>query len=129
MLSLIFLKSNYKKESRLTSVTILLGTLRVKTLLRASSSHCKCLGKKLLVSTTKCFMERNYKNVNKSTLVVSKSKGLSEILRYIRISTYQIYRIEEKINPTTTFHKLICNLTPEVQDILKILWKREEIAP
>ena len=33
-----------------------------------------------------------------STLVIWKSKGLSEILRDIRISTYQIYRIEEKIN-------------------------------
>ena len=31
-----------------------------------------------------------------STLVISKSKGLSEILRDIRISTYQICRIEEK---------------------------------
>ena len=33
-----------------------------------------------------------------STLVISKSRGLSEILKDIRISTYQIYRIEEKIN-------------------------------
>ena len=31
-----------------------------------------------------------------STPVISKSKGLSEILRDIRISTYQICRIEEK---------------------------------
>ena len=40
-----------------------------------------------------------------STLVISKSKGLSEILRDIRSSTYQICRIEEKINRTTTFYK------------------------
>ena len=40
-----------------------------------------------------------------STLVISKSKGLSEILRDIRTLTYQICRIEEKINRTTTFHK------------------------
>ena len=32
-----------------------------------------------------------------STLVISKSKGLSEILRDIRSSTYQVCRIEEKI--------------------------------
>ena len=32
-----------------------------------------------------------------STLVISNSKGLSEILRDIRTSTYQICRIEEKI--------------------------------
>ena len=67
-----------------------------------------------------------------STLVTSKE--LSEILRDIRTSTYQIYRIEEKIDRTTTFHKRICNLTPEVcdihfSDILKISRKRGEIAP
>ena len=46
-----------------------------------------------------------------STLVISNSsnsKGLSEILRYIRSSTYQIYRIEEKIIRLTTFNKFIC---------------------
>ena len=64
-----------------------------------------------------------------STLVISKSKGLSEILRDIRTSTYQICRIEKKINQTTTFLKWICNLTPEVRGILKILWERGEIAP
>ena len=64
-----------------------------------------------------------------STLVISKSKGLSEILRDIRTSTYQICRIEEKRIRTTTFNKYICNLTLEVRDILKILCKRGEIAP
>ena len=37
-----------------------------------------------------------YGSFIQSTLVISKSKGLSEILRDIRTSTYQIYRIEEK---------------------------------
>ena len=64
-----------------------------------------------------------------STLVISNSKGLSEILRDISTSTYQICRIEEKIIRTTTFNKYICNLIPEARDILKILWKRVEIAP
>ena len=32
-----------------------------------------------------------------------------------------------KINRTTTFHKWICNLTPDVRDILKILWKEEKL--
>ena len=42
-----------------------------------------------------------------STLVISKSKGLSETLRYIRTSTYQICGTEEKnINRTTTFNKM-----------------------
>ena len=64
-----------------------------------------------------------------STPVISKAKGSSEILRDIRTSTYQICRIEEKIIRTTTFNKYICNWTLEVRDILKILWKRGEIAP
>ena len=40
-----------------------------------------------------------------STLVISKSKALSELLRDIRISTYQIGTTEEKINRQTTFNK------------------------
>ena len=63
-----------------------------------------------------------------STLVVSNSKGLSETLRDIRTSTYQICRIEEKIIRTTTFNKYTCNWTLERDTrILKILWKRGEI--
>ena len=46
---------------------------------------------------------------------------LNTVLREICTSTYQICRIEETINGTTTFNKWICNL--------KILWKRGEIAP
>ena len=64
-----------------------------------------------------------------STLVISNSKGLSETLRDIRTSTYQIFRIEESIIRTTTFDKYICNWILEVRDISKILWKRGEIAP
>ena len=51
----------------------------------------------------------------KSTLVISNSKGLSEILRDIRTSTYQICRIEEKITRTTTFNKYMCNWALEVE--------------
>ena len=64
-----------------------------------------------------------------STLVISNSKGLFEILRDIRTSTYQICRIEEKLIRLTIFNKYMCNLPPEARDILKILWKRGEIAP
>ena len=64
----------------------------------------------------------------KSTPVISETKELSEMFRDIRTSTYHICRIEEKIIRTTTFHKWICNLTPEVRGVLKILWKRGEIA-
>ena len=61
-----------------------------------------------------------------STLVISNSKGLFEILRDIRTSTYQSCRIEEKIILTTTINKYMCNWTLEVRDILKILRKRGE---
>ena len=64
-----------------------------------------------------------------STLVISNSKGLSEILRDIRTSAYQICRIEEKIIRTTAINKYVCNWILEVRDMLKILWKRGEIAP
>ena len=64
-----------------------------------------------------------------STLAISNSTGLSEIVRNIRTSTYQICRIEEKLIRLTTFNKYMCNWTLEVRDILEILWKRGEIAP
>ena len=64
-----------------------------------------------------------------STLAISNSTGLSEIVRDIRTSTYQICRIVEKLIRLTTFNKYMCNWTLEVRDILKILWKRGEIAP
>ena len=62
-------------------------------------------------------------NTVQSTLVLSKSKGLSEILRDIRPSTYQICRIGEKVNATARFHMRICYLTFECRNILKTLWK------
>ena len=59
-----------------------------------------------------------------SILVISKSMGLSEILRYINNSTYQIYRIEEKLRTT-----ILCNLTPEVRKCFKhIVEKRRHFS-
>ena len=46
-----------------------------------------------------------------SALVISNFKGLSEIHRDTRTSTYQISRIEKK-NLTSKCPKFICNLTP-----------------
>ena len=47
-------------------------------------------------------------------------------------SRYPYFEISDlhswgKINRTTTFHKWICNLTPEVRDILKIVRKKEKL--
>ena len=56
-----------------------------------------------------------------STVVISNSKGLAEILQDISTSTNQICKIEEKIIRLTTFNKHICNWTLEVRDLLKIL--------
>ena len=52
--------------------------------------------------------------VKYSRLIISNSKGLSEILQDIRTSTYQICRIEEKIIRTTTFNKYMCNWTLKI---------------
>ena len=62
-----------------------------------------------------------------STLVISNSKGFSEIVRDIRTSTYQICRIEEKLIQLTTFNKYMCNLTPEIRDIEKYFGKEEKL--
>ena len=56
-----------------------------------------------------------------STTVISNSKGLCEILRDIRTSTYQICTVEEKIYRTATFRKWICTLTSEFIDLLLLL--------
>ena len=42
-----------------------------------------------------------------SITIILKSKGPYQILWDIRASTYQICRIEEKINRTATFHKRV----------------------
>ena len=64
-----------------------------------------------------------------STLVISNSTGLSEILRDIRTSTYQICRTEEKLIRLTAFNKYMCNWTLEVRDILKnIVEKRRNCS-
>ena len=73
-------------------------------------------------------LRRKKKREIQSTPVISNSKGLSEIYRDIRTSTYQVCRIEEKLIRLTTSNKYMCNWTLEVRDILKILWKRGEIA-
>ena len=81
---------------------------------------------------SKCFSESLGIRDNESTvvdLVISNSKELCEISRDIRTSTHRICSIEEKIIQTTTFNKYICYRTLEVRDILKMLWKRGEIAP
>ena len=72
---------------------------------------------------------RGYYHIQ-STLVISNSKGLSEIFRDIRTSKYQICRIEENIIRTTTFNKYMYIIgLLKFGDILKILWNRGEIAP
>ena len=63
-----------------------------------------------------------------STLVISNSKGLYEILRDIRTSIYQICRIEEKIIRTTIFNKYVCNWTFEVRYIENIVEKRRNCS-
>ena len=69
---------------------------------------------------------------------LSLSGNPRDYLKYFKIFVPQHIRFAELrkkkkiriiINRITTFHKRICNLTPDVRDILKILWKRGKIAP
>ena len=62
------------------------------------------------------------------TLVISKSK---DSLKYFEISVLWhivIVELKKKINRTAKFTNEVCNLTPKVRDVLKIFWKRGEIA-
>ena len=46
------------------------------------------------------------------------------VLRHIRFA-----ELRKTINPTTTFNRMNLKFDSQVGDILKILWKRGEIAP
>ena len=59
--------------------------------------------KENLVKQTKL---TNTLNIIQSTLVISNSKGLYETVRDIRTSTYQICRLRQTINRTTTFNRM-----------------------
>ena len=53
-------------------------------------------------------------------------------LKHFEISVPRDIRVAEvrkTINWITTFNKGICNLTPEVRNMYKIMWKKGEIAP
>ena len=89
--------------------------------------HANCLLRNLHEVSGPIFLG-NIRKIQ-STLIISNSKGLSKILWDIRTSTYQICRLEEKINRTTAFNKYIRNWTLAVRDMLKILWKRGAIFP
>ena len=45
--------------------------------------------------------------------------------RHIRFAELR----KKNVTRSATFHKLDYYLTPEVRDILKMLWKRTEMAP
>ena len=61
-------------------------------------------------------------------IISADSRYLEDQGTQLNTSRYP-YRIEENINRTTTFHKLIFNLTPGDRETFEILWKREEICP
>ena len=82
----------------------------VSVVLTNTSFHKKHSPSLFVKANTMCAEHRPsfLRKLIQSTLVSSNSKGLSEILRDIRSSTYQIFRIEEKIIRLITFKKLIC---------------------
>ena len=69
-------------------------------------------------------------SANTSRLLLSRIPWDS--LKYFEIYIPRHIRfadLRKKIIRKTTFSKYMCNWTLEVKDILKILWKRGEIAP
>ena len=63
---------------------------------------------------------------------LSLSRIPRDSLKYFEISVLRHVRFAElrkKLIRLITFNKYMCNWTLEVRDILKILWKRGEIAP
>ena len=63
---------------------------------------------------------------------LSLSRTPRDSFKYFEISVPRHIRFAElrkKLIRLTTFNKYMCNWTLEVRDILKILWKRGEIAP
>ena len=63
---------------------------------------------------------------------LSLSRIPRDSLKYFEISVLRHIRfagLGENLIRLTTFNKYMCNWTLEVRDILKILWKRGEIAP
>ena len=113
--------------SRCTAFPIRLHVCSAKTQL---SLHIRTVWSGSSLSAGRCFDFLGTQGFDliklQLTLVISKSKGLSEILRDVRSSMYQICRIEEK-NRTTTFHKGIGNLTPYVRRYIKIGGKEEKL--
>ena len=62
---------------------------------------------------------------------LSLSRNRRDSMKYFEISLPRHIRfadLRKKIIRTTTFNKYICSWTLGVRDILKILWKRGEIA-
>ena len=76
---------------------------------------CVCVCVCMCVSVCVCvlcfqrttFIDFIHQKKIQSNLIISNSKGLSEILRDIRTSTYQICRVQEKIIRLTIFNKYI----------------------
>ena len=64
-----------------------------------------------------------------STLFISNSKGLWNTSRYPYFDISDLQNWETNNSHNHILQIYICNWTLEVRDILKILWKRGEIAP
>ena len=83
--------------------------------------------RKLTRESRRCFLPSYYTYSR-----LSLSRIPRDSLKHFEISVPRHIRVAEvrkTINRTTTFNKWVCNLTPKVRNIYKIMWKRGEIAP
>ena len=86
----------------------------------------------LLRKNKKISSTRHLLNLSREYSRLSLSRSSRDPLKHFEISIPRHIRFSElrkTIHRTTKFNKWICNLAPEVRDIIKILWKRGEIAP
>ena len=65
---------------------------------------------------------------NKKNTVDSLSRNPRDYLNYFETSTYQICRIEDKINQNNTFHKWICNWLQKLEIYWKYCEKEEKLC-
>ena len=77
----------------------------------------------------KCQISRSPKDSLKYFVPIVPPNTTFEISVPRHVSFAKLKKKKKKIKRTITFQKLICNLTLKIRDILKILWKRGEIAP
>ena len=115
-----------KREARLLTIiglTTMHATSRITFMFYPIFIHRRMTVCFLLIAT--CGGHVIYSRLSLSRIPRDSLKCFEiSVLRHIRFAI-----LGEKLIRLTPFNKYMCNWTLEVRDLLKILWKRGEIAP